>query len=147
MKIVESKKEESFVSWFNRMKRKERIRHFSAWEFTHYFERPLNHTPARELWMNIVPTLKVVDLLRDKIDEPIHIWSSYRSEIYNKKVGGAKYSQHKVFRALDIACYKVEARELFSFLMHWRMQGVFVGGLGKYPTFVHIDTRNKNATW
>ena len=29
----------------------------------------------------------------------------------------------------------------------WRDQGRFQGGIGLYPTFVHVDTRGTNADW
>jgi len=77
----------------------------------------------------------------------VRITSSYRSPEYNRAVGGAPLSQHKRFNAADLQCDGVTPHEVFKILEAWRWQGKFKGGLGQYPTFVHIDTRGSNATW
>lgn len=138
----------SFTEWFNMLN----VRHFKAEEFTNYFKvhrrGVTNSTPPSELWGNIVKTLKVVDDLRDHFGKPITILSSYRSPAYNAAIGdAAPKSQHMLFRALDISVQDHSPREVFNVLKAWRDRGVFVGGLGLYPTFVHIDTRGTNATW
>ena len=137
-----SKKEE-FVEWFD----KQGFRNFSAREFTHYFERKLNTYPPKSKWKNIVPTLRVLDDLRDAIKMPIRITSSYRSSKYNSNCGGAPKSLHKEFKAIDFQVSGVNPTWLFKRLSRMREAGQFEGGLGLYKTFVHIDTRGYNATW
>ena len=139
----------TFTTWFNAQK----FRHFTASEFESYFvaqrKGVTNSVPPQRLWKNIVPTLRIVDDLRESFGKPCTILSSYRSPDYNKAVGGVGLSQHMEFRALDISFDGISPKHVYDRLIEWRKAGKFVGGLGIYPTsgFVHIDTRNSNATW
>lgn len=138
---------ETFTAWFRRLK----LRHFTAPEFTNYFKRwrrgVQNRAPARGKWANVVPVLRMVDDLRAATGAPIVILSSYRSPGYNAAVGGAKYSRHKEFDALDIASATHSPKQLYDILLKWRREGRFKGGLGLYSIFVHVDTRGYNANW
>lgn len=137
---------ESFAAWFHR----QGFRNFKADEFTRLHKRvkhgAKNAYPPRAKWGNIVPTLRIVDDLRDAIG-PIMITSAYRSKAYNDAVGSNDASQHRQFTALDIIPLDAAVHEAHKVLAEWRKQGKWVGGLGKYPNFVHIDTRGRNATW
>ena len=139
----------AFTNWFE----VQGFRHFGTREFTRYFEAERrgvrNSTPPRKLWKNVVPTLRVVDDLRESCGKPCRILSSYRSPAYNRRVGGVALSQHLQFNALDIAIKGVSAKRVYERLLQWRAEGRFTGGLGYYPSsgFVHIDTRGRNATW
>lgn len=107
-----------------------------------------NSPPPRALWPNIVPTLKVVDELRHRLGRPIIITSSYRSPAYNRSLrGAAKNSQHLYFRALDIKAPGLSPRKVWLELRKMRSEGKFKGGIGLYPTFVHVDTRGENVNW
>ena len=140
---------ETFIEWFAAQK----FRHFGASEFTSYFARERNGVknspPPRKLWKHIVPTLRIVDDLRDSFGKPCRILSYYRSPDYNRAVGGAPLSQHKEFTALDIAFDGISPQRVYDRLIEWRKAGKFTGGLGIYPSsgFVHIDTRARNASW
>jgi N-acetylmuramoyl-L-alanine amidase len=139
----------AFTTWFNAQK----FRHFAASEFESYFvaqrKGVTNSAPQQRLWKNIVPTLRIIDDLRESFGKPCTILSSYRSSDYNKAVGGVGLSQHMEFRALDIAFDGISPQHVYDRLIEWRKAGKFVGGLGIYPSsgFVHIDTRGRNATW
>lgn len=139
----------SFTDWFD----DQGFRHFTAREFTSYFARSIkgvkNSQPPKRLWKNLVPTLRVVDDLRESLGKPCRILSSYRSPAYNRAVGGAPLSQHLQCSALDIAFDGVSPQRVYDRLIEWRKAGRFSGGLGLYPNagFVHIDTRGHNATW
>jgi N-acetylmuramoyl-L-alanine amidase len=138
-----------FSDWFAA----QQFRHFNADEFESYFAAQRkgvqNSTPPQPLWKNIVPVLRVVDELRESYGRPCRILSSYRSPAYNKAVGGAQFSQHKEFTALDITFDGLSTQRVYERLIAWRKAGKFVGGLGLYPTsgFIHIDTRGRNSTW
>lgn len=128
------------------------IKHFDSDEFTEYFHvtrrGATNSEPPREMWGNIVPTIRVVDELRATMGRPIVLLSSYRSPAYNRAIGdAAPKSLHMQFRALDIAVSGRTPRQVFNQLLTWRAAGRFKGGLGLYNSFVHIDTRGSNATW
>ena len=133
----------TFEEWFNGWG----FQNFKAHEFTRYFERNKNDYPPAEYWDRIVPALKMLDELRNVLQQPITITSSYRSPEYNESVGGAKYSQHLQFRALDFQAKNTTPHETYKILKEWRSSNMFRGGLGLYSTFVHIDTRGYNATW
>ena len=139
----------AFTDWFNA----QGFRNFGAHEFTHYFgavrKGVKNSAPPKKLWKNVVPTLRVVDDLRESFDKPCTILSSYRSPDYNRTVGGAALSQHLQFNALDITIKGVSAKLVYERLLQWRSEKRFKGGIGYYPSsgFVHIDTRDRNSTW
>lgn len=139
----------AFTDWFNA----QGFRHFGAHEFTRYFgavrKGVKNSAPPKKLWKHVVPTLQVVDDLRESFGQPCTILSSYRSPDYNRTVGGAAQSQHLQFNALDITIKGVSAKRVYERLLQWRSEGRFKGGIGYYPSsgFVHLDTRGRNATW
>lgn len=137
------KKGESFEDYID----KQGFKHFKGAELARYFQRPKNTYPPRLLWPNFLPTLRIVDDLRQHLGKPIRITSSYRSPEYNASVGGAPKSQHKEFRAADIQCDGASPQEVYKVLHLWREQGRFSGGLGLYSTFVHVDTRGHNTDW
>lgn len=139
---------ENFEQWFKRQD----FKHFSADEFLGYFNVTRrgvrNSIPPKSKWHNIVPTLRIVDSLRAELGRPIVILSSYRSPRYNAAINGAaKKSQHTEFRALDIAVIGYTPKQVYNALLNKRNLKQFIGGLGLYNTFVHIDTRNYNATF
>lgn len=148
---------ETFEQWFARQE----FRYFSAREFTSYFSAVRrgvkNSEPPRYLWHRIVPTLRLADRLREHLGKPLIITSSYRSPAYNRAVGSSNPpdprallgygSQHPRFTALDIYCKGLRPRTLYQTLLAWRRTGEWQGGLGRYSSFVHIDTRPYNATW
>ena len=74
--------------------------------------------------------------LRTIFGSPIGISSSYRSPSYNKSVGGAKNSQHLYGNALDTYPINKDIKGWLSCVVKNKKQG----GVGHYPTFVHIDT-------
>lgn len=142
----------NFEDWYDDAAKAAGIQHFSADEFTSYFavnrRGVKNSTPPRELWGNIIATLRVVEALRVHFGRPIVLLSSYRSPAYNAAIdGAATKSYHMQFKALDIAVAGRTPRQVFDQLRAWRDAGRFKGGLGLYRTFVHIDTRGTNATW
>ncbi|HYE84728.1 MAG TPA: D-Ala-D-Ala carboxypeptidase family metallohydrolase [Vicinamibacterales bacterium] len=74
--------------------------------------------------------------------QPIAVLSAYRSPAHNRKVGGARNSQHVQGRALDlrppkgwtVARFYERIRALAPALPDLK-------GIGRYATFVHIDVR------
>lgn len=140
-----------FVSGLN-------LRHFKPYELLVMGDRHgdphspchgLNMPPPRELWLNIVPTVRILDQLRDRLGAPIRITNAYRSPGYNKCIGGAKESQHTAFRALDFyAEGGSRPVDWANMLRSMRdTEKLFRGGVGLYSSFVHLDTRGTNADW
>ena len=135
------------------------LRHFKGKELTWLWYRTRkgvsNSCPPRNLWPNCIRPLVVLDELRDRLREPVRITSAYRSPAYNKAVGGELMSYHLQFMALDFTNRRgptvaaAIARELRGVRFRLPGGGSFVwrGGIGVYPSFVHIDTRGKDANW
>lgn len=73
--------------------------------------------------------------LRDLAGTPIVINSGYRSEVHNRKVGGAPHSQHMLGKAFDIRITKAMPREK----IHELAKKAGFTGFGDYNTFVHVD--------
>lgn len=74
--------------------------------------------------------------IRDHFGAPITINSAYRTESYNKKVGGAKSSYHMKGQAFDIVVKGHTPLEVAQFA-----QSISIPGIIQYNTFVHVDSR------
>jgi len=105
-----------------------------------------NTIPPKELWSEMESTLKVADELRHRLGARVTVLSGYRSMSYNRAVGGASRSQHTRNRALDLK-FSCSSDEAFQVATEMREEGFFHGGIGWYPSFVHVDTRGHDATW
>lgn len=124
---------------------------FSAEEFLvkggAHARNGLNTDPPEHLWPNIVPTVRVLQELRDRLGKPIILHSVYRSPAYNRAIGGASQSVHMSFGAADFHVVDPNSgpADWAATLRAMRAAGVFKGGIGAYDTFVHVDTRGTNA--
>ena len=104
--------------------------------------------PEGELLENCQELADNLQVLRDHIGKPIIIISGYRPPAYNKKIGGAKRSQHLLARAADIKVPGVAPAEVHATVIKLIKAGKMKqGGVGKYSTFVHYDTRGTAARW
>nr|DAW07892.1 MAG TPA: peptidase [Microviridae sp.] len=88
--------------------------------------------------------VSILELVRLKFGKPVVINSGYRTPSYNRKIGGAKFSQHMYGRAADIVVKGVKPEVVYNFLCE-----VFPGscGFGLYPSFVHVDCRKSKSRW
>ncbi|MBK8609090.1 MAG: hypothetical protein IPL84_03885 [Chitinophagaceae bacterium] len=127
----------------------ENFKHFSSMEIltagsTDY---TLEDIPEN-LHKNIIPTLKVLEALREWYGKPIFLNCTYRSIAHNARVGGSRNSLHLLFNAIDFTVsvksdlmqmyeqlIKYDSKKTFEFLEAKSM------GIGRYPTFLHLDTR------
>ena len=101
-----------------------------------------------ELMDNVKLLAKNLQVLRDEIDRPIRIISGYRSPKYNRRIGGAKRSQHMTAKAADLKVSGMEPLELWKVITRLINEGkLHPGGVGLYTTFVHYDVRGRNARW
>jgi len=104
-------------------------------------------TPYPEKWRKnrLLPLVAAFEFLRNYYGLSIIVLSAYRTEKYNNKIGGARNSQHKEGRALDLRPpVGVSVDEFYIFIRKWA-EHMGIGGVGKYETFVHIDTRPGTA--
>ena len=83
-----------------------------------------------------------LDLLRELVSEPLSINSSYRSEEYNKGVGGSKKSQHLTGNAVDLQCNNSTLR---AKIVKHALDLDLTCGVAK--TFVHIDNRENQIVF
>lgn len=99
-----------------------------------------------------VPALR--RLVRDVL-EPMRakfgvctVWSGFRTDAKNAEVGGAANSQHLYHRTpKDVAADLTFAQGTPG---DWAAEADRLlpqGGVGRYPTFVHVDNRPTRARW
>ena len=107
-----------------------------------------NTLPPRYLWRNIRSTLKVVDQLAERLDMPVgEMVSVYRTPAYNARCPGAKSNSYHVRNnAIDIV-FNCPPGKVAAMARAMRATGLFSGGVGRYGSFTHIDTRGSNADW
>lgn len=107
-----------------------------------------NQLPPEELWPNIVPTLLLADELGHRLNAPLlEITSAYRSPEYNAQIqGAAEGSYHLRNQALDLK-FACSVSQVADMAHRMRDDGLFQGGIGTYPGFVHLDTRGRNVDW
>lgn len=137
-----------------------------GYEGTYYSNQPVHATKAKDIsWGEILhcdakgryrkpESAAVVNNLiqisiraqgiRDRFGKPIIVRSGYRDPVTNRRVGGAKYSQHCMGNALDIAIAGHRPSDLYNTL-----NGSWAGGLAYSNSgdFLHIDRRSGNARW
>lgn len=127
--------------------------HFRSEEFDQPARHDFQREPYPEKWhaTRLRVLCDVLEVIRKEISCPIKIVSGYRSEAYNKKIGGARHSQHVQGRAADIQSAALGAGALHDMVLYCYKTGKlpFLGGLGLYPTFVHVDVRptTRLARW
>mgnify|MGYP006407705363 CR=1 FL=1 len=89
-----------------------------------------------------------LQVLRDHIGKPIRVISGYRSPKYNRRVGGARKSQHMLATAADIRISGMSPGEIKYEIQKLIKEGKMMkGGIGLYKTFTHYDVRGRNARW
>lgn len=106
-------------------------------------------TPVPEEFIaNVEKLAENLQVLRDYLDEPIHINSGFRTKEYNRSCGGRIFSQHLVAKAADITVKSKTPKELKAIIEKLIGEGKMAqGGIGLYPGFVHYDIRGIKARW
>lgn len=106
-------------------------------------------TPVpKELLPNAKELAKNIQVLRDYLEEPVHITSAYRTPVYNARIGGAKKSQHLLAKAGDLTVKSKTPKQLAKVIEKLIAEGKMKqGGIGIYAGFVHYDIRGKAARW
>jgi uncharacterized protein YcbK (DUF882 family) len=99
--------------------------------------------------LNVKEVAVNLQALRDYLEVPVNVTGSgYRTPAHNKKVGGAKFSQHLTASAADINAQGYEPKQLAEVIELLILKGKMKqGGLGIYPNFVHYDIRGTKARW
>ena len=102
-----------------------------------------------EFLQNVQEVANNLQILRDYLKVPVRVTGSgYRTKSHNKKVGGAKFSQHLTASGADINADgytpKELAKEIEKLITKGKMKE---GGIGIYTNFVHYDIRGTKARW
>jgi len=117
---------------------------FSLWEFKC---RDGTSVPD-ECMDNVQKLADNLQILRDLIGKPIRVISGYRSPKYNRRIGGARKSQHMKAKAADIKIKGMSPKEVKDLIESLIKQGkMHKGGIGLYKTFTHYDIRGRNTRW
>lgn len=95
--------------------------------------------PQLEVLENLAQIANRLQTLRDTIfnNNSITITSAWRSEKYNKKIGGEPLSKHTQGQAVDIQVANMPPSKVQLLL------ACHSGGLGSYKNFTHIDISTK----
>lgn len=88
--------------------------------------------------------VELLQKIRDHFGAPITINSAYRTPEYNKKIGGSTYSQHQYGKAADIVVKGVKPSDVAAYAEQLMPS---YGGVGRYATFTHVDTRDEKSRW
>jgi hypothetical protein len=87
--------------------------------------------------------IEMLEIVRAHFGKPVTIVSGYRSEAWNKQVGGASRSYHVKGMAADFKIDGVWPQSVYRFC-----NGRFpLSGLGLYRSWVHLDCRQVRARW
>ena len=101
-----------------------------------------------DLMSNVQELAENLQVLREHIGKPIIVISGYRSPKYNRKIGGARRSQHMKAKAADIVVPGMKPDEVREVILALIKEGKMKkGGVGRYTTFIHYDVRGWNARW
>jgi len=89
---------------------------------------------------NALAVCERAEVLRAALGCPLIVVSGYRSPAYNRRIGGARASQHLTASALDLIARNISAKEMHAAYLRLIKEGkVPDGGVGRYPNFLHID--------
>lgn len=98
-------------------------------------------TRAREL-------AEVFERIRAHWGAPLVVTSAFRTVAYNRAIGGARASQHCEGRALDLRPPAGVSVAAFYQAVAAHADQWGIKGLGRYPTFTHVDIRpGRRARW
>jgi uncharacterized protein YcbK (DUF882 family) len=101
-----------------------------------------------EYIQNVELLAKNLQVLRELLGCPIRVISGYRSPKYNRKIGGARRSQHMIAKAADIKVSGMTPDEVRSAILQLIDEGKMMqGGVGRYRSFTHYDVRARKARW
>lgn len=91
----------------------------------------------------IHPSLvRLLEMIRDATEAPLHILSAYRTPSHNRAIGGVAQSAHLYGFAADVV-----SREVSPEMVAQLADGLNAGGVGRYDTFTHVDVRGHNRRW
>jgi len=101
-----------------------------------------------EVFNNLLELADNMQLIRDYLGASITVNSGYRSPNYNKVIGGASGSKHKLGQACDFTVKGMTPEQVADRVEELiKDSTILQGGLGRYDTFTHYDIRGTKARW
>lgn len=109
--------------------------------------------PAEWVQERLVPLCGVLEVIRAAAGGAVSIDSGFRTLAYDARlyaksakdglVAKPESSQHPMGRAADIVCATMKPKALHALILQLYAAGKIpaLGGIGLYPTFVHVDVR------
>jgi uncharacterized protein YcbK (DUF882 family) len=89
-----------------------------------------------------------LQVLREHLGKRIRVISAYRTPKYNRKIDGARRSQHLTASAADIKIKGMLPVEIKIIILDLIREGKMKeGGIGVYKGFLHYDVRGKKVRW
>lgn len=104
------------------------------------------------------PLVEMLEVIREALGKPLIVDSGYRTLAYDQRLFDADAgrgnvakptgSQHPKGRAADVRCASLTSTELRTLIVDLYAAGKIpkLGGVGWYPSFVHVDVRPKDAS-
>jgi len=123
--------------------------HFALGEFACHDGTPY---PVEWVESRLRQLCELLEEIRREVKAPVRVLSGYRTPVYNRRIGGARASQHVEGRAADIIVDSMTVPRLHAAILDLHRTDVgaaALGGLGRYPGFVHVDVRivERLARW
>ena len=88
--------------------------------------------------------VEILQKIRNHFKVAVTINSGYRTPAYNKKIGGATYSQHTYGTAVDIKVKGIKPKTVAQYVETLMPN---TGGIGIYSNFTHVDVREEKSRW
>jgi len=118
---------------------------------TKEFECKCGCVMPKEVLENIKLLAKQLQIIRDYVGQPISVNSAFRCKSHNSRIGSKDTSQHILGKAGDITIKSFTPNEVAdiveNMLTNETLPSFYIGGLGIYKTFNHLDIRKNKARW
>jgi len=97
--------------------------------------------PTKVQYYNLIKMFKKLQLIRDYLGRPITVTSGLRPVVYNKLIGGARFSAHKLGLAVDFVVKGMKPdrvrREIKKLMNEYQFRIEDLRG----SSWIHIDDR------
>jgi len=112
------------------------------------FNAGCNMSIPKDKYNNIKVLAQNLQVIKDVLKKRIKIVSGYRSYKCNRRIRGAKHSQHMEGKAVDIRAVGMSTRRLKWAVEKLIKRGLILqGGVGLYRSHVHYDIRGTKVRW
>ena len=98
-----------------------------------------------EVAENLTKLAADLERLRSLAGVPITVTNAYRCPEHNRRIGGAPNGQHPKGNAADLVTRSLTPSQLKA--LAEKVPAFKNGGIGLYPSFLHVDRRAGAARW